>query len=225
MQWAHTGFEGDRDDLIGLAEVFLCREVLEVLQHMQPADRLTTQRHNMVNVVAFGAAIKEAVYGRFVAPFRGCNADFLFFRKTLSALISFSSRGLYVALFFLTLLNSVSLQTDGICLYPLHFASLLCRSRNLPRWSFSPRFLTFSFPCAAFRGSFPDSFLSSATTTATISNMTFIKVTMFTWLSREVKRHTRLNCFRFATGKIVKNHEFCQIFAKNLKPILAGKGQ
>ena len=192
---------------------------------MQPADCLASERQNVVKVVSFGAAVQKAVHGSFIAPFRGCNADFLFFRKALPTLISFSSRSFDVASLFLTLPDSVSLQTDRIRLYSFHFASILCRSRHLPRWSFSPRFLTCSFFCSALRGFFPDSFLSSATTPATISDMTLIKVAIFTWPPREVKRHTRFNCFRSTTGKIVKNHEICQIFAKNLRPILTGKGQ
>jgi hypothetical protein len=58
-QHANNSFEGKRINLVGLGEVLLCREVLEVFKNMKAADGFSNQRDDMINMEPDRAIVYE----------------------------------------------------------------------------------------------------------------------------------------------------------------------
>lgn len=67
-QYADNVVKGEGIHLVGLGEVFLCRKVLKVDQHMEAANVLSAQRNDVVKVCAGWSIHEELRNGPSVCP-------------------------------------------------------------------------------------------------------------------------------------------------------------
>lgn len=87
-QHANNSFEGKRIDPVGLGEVFLGGEILEIFGDVKPPDSSAAKRYYVIDMVAFRAIGNKLVEDCFITPL-GSGAAYLFYLlKIFSALRS-----------------------------------------------------------------------------------------------------------------------------------------